>query len=87
MKAEAVAPCARCLEPVTVTMELPLEETVGEDEVALDGTVLEIDPLVYGEVSVNLPIRFLCRDDCRGLCPTCGANWNISQCHCQDHKA
>lgn len=47
-----------------------------------EGDEIDLDPLIYDEVLLNLPIRPLCREDCGGLCPTCGKNRNIESCSC-----
>ena len=39
-------------------------------------------PLVYEEAILALPTRPLCAEDCRGLCPRCGANLNQGACGC-----
>ncbi len=46
------------------------------DEIDMDGLVLE-------QIELNLPIRVLCREDCRGLCPQCGTDLNQNQCACE----
>ena len=76
--------CARCLKSLEIPMELDFAETVGENEVELDGSVLDVTSIVIGNVVVELPIRFLCSEDCKGLCGTCGANLNDTQCSCVD---
>ncbi len=43
---------------------------------------LDVDELVYTEVYVNLPTKFLCREDCKGLCTSCGKNLNEGDCGC-----
>ena len=80
--AEVSAPCARCLECTNTTIEVDIKETVGKDEVELDGTILNIDDIVFGDVLINLPSRFLCSEDCLGLCGKCGSNLNINKCQC-----
>lgn len=80
------APCARCLEPVKSKMQLSIDETVGDDGVELDGTILDISSVVYGELIVNIPIRFVCDENCKGLCSKCGANLNITQCSCKEDE-
>jgi uncharacterized protein len=37
---------------------------------------------VIEQVELQVPIRLLCREECRGLCPQCGADWNTEQCSC-----
>ncbi len=86
IRADISAPCAKCLETVNDYMELSINETVGEDGIELEGTVIDIDSIVYGELMVNIPIRFVCSDECKGLCPKCGANLNIKQCQCKDDE-
>ncbi|OPX97714.1 MAG: hypothetical protein A4E62_01207 [Syntrophorhabdus sp. PtaU1.Bin002] len=47
-----------------------------------EGDEIEIDPFVYDEVLLNVPTRPLCREDCAGLCQTCGKNRNYEACSC-----
>ena len=46
-----------------------------------DGAV-DLDDLVREQILLALPTRNLCREDCKGLCPTCGANLNAGACDC-----
>ena len=46
------------------------------------GDSIETAPLVAEQVQLNLPTRPLCREDCAGLCPRCGRNWNDGPCDC-----
>ena len=80
--------CARCLEPITDTVEVDLQElfvyddpdhddTSGGDEdddvSQLEGDLLDLEPLLRDAVVLALPYQPLCRDDCPGLCAECGA--------------
>jgi uncharacterized protein len=38
---------------------------------------------VYEYAELSIPMKNLCSDDCKGLCPQCGANLNIEQCNCK----
>jgi uncharacterized protein len=61
------------------------ERQVAEDELGLlevAGDSIETAPLVAEQVQLNLPTRPLCREDCAGLCPRCGRNWNDGPCDC-----
>jgi uncharacterized protein len=84
----AVAPltgeCARCLDPLTSTIEVSFQELYrylpdpGEDEDDgeerfLDGDFLDLEPAFRDAVVLTLPLSPLCRDDCPGLCVECGA--------------
>jgi uncharacterized protein len=61
-------------------------EVAGED---LDTDVLESDRIdvndvVREQIILNLPEQLFCKEDCKGLCPKCGANRNLIDCKC-DH--
>lgn len=58
------------------------------DDDELDVTYLEegrinTDHLLRENILLSLPVQPLCREDCRGLCPQCGANLNLGSCSCQ----
>jgi len=38
-------------------------------------------------VMLSVPLKLLCREDCRGLCPYCGADWNRGTCSCTREEA
>ena len=69
--------CARCLEPRGKTYDagFHLDYTVRDDP------FLDITDDVRQEILLTYPVRFLCKEDCRGLCPRCGANLNESRGH------
>ena len=91
------AACARCLSDVSGEFTTSLEKTVAPrnllsdldedklDEYAIieDG-FLDIDEQLYEQLEMEFPMRFLCKEDCRGLCPKCGKNLNEGECDC-DH--
>ena len=63
------------------------EHELQEDElgiVEVEGEVLETRPLVAEQVLLHLPAKPLCRQDCAGLCPTCGADLNAGPCGCAE---
>lgn len=43
---------------------------------------LDFDELAREDILLEMPTKFLCSDDCKGLCPVCGCNLNHSQCGC-----
>ena len=47
-----------------------------------DGMVIDIDLLVVEQIFLALPVKILCSDNCRGLCPRCGTNLNEEPCSC-----
>lgn len=77
------------VEPVDQEIELLLvrhepgaeeEERELEDEdlgvMVIDGDEVDLRPLLVEQMQLEVPMRPLCREECAGLCPTCGANLN-----------
>ncbi len=87
-------PCDRCLTPVKVDFDLDvnfsadLNQTEEDRAKELDeqpyisGNYLDVDQLVRNELLLNLPMKVLCREDCKGICNRCGANLNFESCEC-----
>ena len=62
------------------------KELTAEDmdvEYYLEETI-DLDPIILEQIVLQLPMRVVCRETCRGLCPQCGINLNTSSCHCSD---
>jgi uncharacterized protein len=84
--------CARCLKELSgecsVEFERPvatkLESDNEEDEDLLvnENSAVNIDEAISEELLLSLPLRNLCSEDCKGLCPKCGCNLNERQCSC-----
>ena len=49
-----------------------------------DGEAIELNDLVREEILLAMPGQILCREDCQGLCPTCGIDRNAGSCQCAD---
>ena len=73
---------------------LPASELAGDDEREVqdedldtsyyrDDTI-DLNELLREQFYLALPMKPLCRDDCKGLCPQCGTNWNIGTCTCRN---
>ena len=69
---------------VLVDMKLSDEERTEalDESVFLHGYNLNVDELVCGEALLVWPMKVLCREDCKGLCPVCGQNLNLKTCDC-----
>ena len=61
--------------------EIPLES---EDlnEYFYDEPVISVAPIAEERIQMAVPMKPLCREDCRGLCPRCGEDWNVADCGC-----
>jgi len=71
----------RPAEDVSSAGEISLKE--GEVEIGFyDGDGLDLKEVLREQVLLAMPMQHLCREDCRGLCPQCGANRNLVACSC-----
>lgn len=59
-------------------------ESLEEDESVFgyEGAEIDLAPCVWEELVLLVPVKFLCKADCAGLCPHCGANLNRDVCAC-----
>jgi uncharacterized protein len=89
--------CDRCLEKFRYSVVAPLEEEYSgvspgqaagreseETGIArpLEGDFINLKPAVEEALILALPMKWLCRESCLGLCPHCGQNLNEGQCYC-----
>jgi uncharacterized protein len=90
--------CDRCLEPygwdlstdfriyLSITPfkgELDVELSEGDLNLDfIDGKFLDPDQIIREQIILNVPMKTLCRKDCKGLCPVCGCNLNMTRCSC-----
>ena len=89
--------CARCLKEVTVPMEFEFNSIVkvdDEDQIVLDDDAIIIDAsnmldakeLIEGLILMNLPLKQLCNESCKGLCQKCGKDLNEDECKCEKRE-
>ena len=100
VRAAAWLECVRCLKGFEMSVDAPLELFADRsgagsrrDEVELerddymlfhDGRRLDVSGQVRETLLLELPIAARCREDCKGLCPRCGADLNDGPCACAD---
>jgi len=61
-----------------------LSFTAAEAEIGYyQGTSLLLEDVLREQVLLAVPLKAICRQDCKGLCPQCGADLNVVQCSCQ----
>ena len=72
------------LAPKSDQPTLPEVELTGEDmdRYYFEGDELELEPYIYEEVMLAIPIKALCDEACKGICPVCGKNRNRETCNC-----
>jgi len=86
--AALIGECGRCLREISDTLDVTFqqlyayehsttEETTDEDEVGrMQGDLIDLEPDLRDAMVLALPNHPLCREDCPGLCPECGAQWD-----------
>ena len=88
--------CDRCGEPVSLALhcgfsedfsnvaeKIKEEDADGESDIHFfRGDEIDLFPYVEQCIYLNKPMKTLCRPDCKGLCPQCGANLNEKECSC-----
>lgn len=84
------AACRRCAKPVQGRVHVEVNErfspSAGPDDdeaYPLVDELVDLEDLVRDAVVLELPLAPLCRDDCAGLCPICGADLNEGACGCR----
>ncbi|MGI9085473.1 MAG: YceD family protein [Aeromicrobium sp.] len=75
---QATGECVRCLDDLDQNLvvdfqELFLYDESGEDELSLEGELLDLEPVLRDAVVLALPLNPVCDPECPGLCPECGA--------------
>ena len=93
LTADMVCICDRCGSEFESVKELPLEATIVEEEseefpelYVLDGNEIDLDEILETSLILDMETKFLCREDCKGLCDTCGANLNLGPCGCRKQR-
>lgn len=89
--ATVISRCARCLEAVRLPLAAEIHadfvrqpDPDDPDQYPYEASTLELTDAIRDALVLELPLRFLCREDCKGLCPKCGANLNTGSCTCQE---
>lgn len=93
LRFEVELACARCLEGQRRSIDVDVAELFfdpakleheDDDEpgylIIDDLTAIDLSTMVRDALLIDLPVRVLCRDDCQGLCPECGADRNLVDC-------
>ncbi len=82
--------CNRCLteweEEVVVEMKQLFARDLSEDAYQVEDQAIDLENPIRDEVFLVLPLVSLCREDCKGLCATCGADLNTAPCQGHDSE-
>jgi uncharacterized protein len=102
LRTQAETDCSRCLEaarlPISVSFKYvlsPAQAELSEEQelsaedlnfVYYQDDLIDLDPLIIEQILLQIPMKVLCQEDCRGLCPHCGINLNTDHCQCHDER-
>lgn len=83
--------CSRCLDTFIYPIDIDIEErfttnskSQDDEAVVVYDDVLDITEIVETSIISTIPIKRICKDDCKGLCQECGCNLNIKSCSCNN---
>lgn len=86
------APCSRCLETVRqdfmpeirflVSPSYKISDEEDLNHEIYSGDEVNLSNYLREQIAMTLPVKVICSDDCKGLCPNCGANLNKEMCDC-----
>jgi uncharacterized protein len=102
LRTEVEMDCSRCLEAARLPISAPFkyiltpaqaehpeeQELNAEDLdfIYYQDDLIDLDPLVAEQILLQIPMKVLCREDCRGLCPHCGISLNQHSCQCHAER-
>ena len=92
-RTQATGECVRCLDPLVFDLDLDIQELFAYPDTAaadaeeitqVEDELVDFRPVLRDAVVLALPLQPVCRDDCLGLCATCGARLNDDSDHQHD---
>ena len=83
--------CDRCAKPIKLaltadvfhTLVTSLNDEANDELLLINELRYDLDPLVTEDIFLELPSKFLCSEDCKGVCPKCGKDLNTGSCSCE----
>ncbi|MBR0040468.1 MAG: DUF177 domain-containing protein [Oscillospiraceae bacterium] len=91
IRTDMLCVCDRCagefetekLTPLSAVIVEQNDDNADDPELFfLDGDEIDLGEILSTLFILDMDTKFLCREDCRGLCPKCGRNLNLGPCGC-----
>ncbi len=84
--------CSRCLKPFDLPIDAGYnqefchekDKSINEECRLFDGGIIDFTQTVTEELILSLPMKWLCQEECQGLCPYCGKDRNENSCNCKE---
>lgn len=90
------SPCSRCLEAVELDLKPEIrlvlspsdkiQDEEDENHETYSGEEIDISDYLRERIAISLPVKVICSEECRGLCPKCGINLNKETCDCEKDR-
>ncbi len=80
--------CHRCSKSFEYSVEIDIDEHFIKDDdtegdsYSYSGNEIDLTPMVMDNIFTNMPLKILCKQDCKGLCEVCGSDRNVRECGC-----
>ena len=92
VKGKVTVNCARCGKPTEHEFSFDLNEKLikqgspctDEEATLFEGCVIDFKELMLNGFLMNTPSKYLCKEECKGICPVCGNNRNENDCSCEE---
>ena len=83
--------CDRCAKPISLplatkifhTLVTSLNDETNDELLLVNELRFNLDALITEDIFLDLPSKFLCNEDCKGICSKCGADLNAGPCSCE----
>ena len=83
--------CDRCAKPISLplatkifhTLVTSLNDETNDELMLVNELRFDLDPLITEDIFLDLPAKFLCKEDCKGMCFKCGKDLNTDSCSCE----
>ncbi len=83
--------CDRCAKPISLplatkifhTLVTSLNDETNDELLLVNELRFDLDALITEDIFLDLPSKLLCSEDCKGMCPKCGADLNAGSCSCE----
>ncbi|MGI6697933.1 MAG: hypothetical protein GXY97_01700 [Clostridiales bacterium] len=87
VRTEVVLQCSRCLRTIRHPLRTGFSQQYseagpGEEVLPVKGDSIDLREPVMESILLELPVKVLCSEECKGLCPICGADRNVEECGC-----
>lgn len=86
--------CSRCLDKFSYHLKADFEEKYsdrqpgsvdGEEDINyFEGDSIDLTDDIIANILLSLPMKYICSENCKGLCPHCGKNLNTGECNCTE---